>query len=168
MFDLSDSDHHVFSPSAHETAPEPLAPADRPARLHPHFAAGEPLVIPGADQRPIQSGRGNLKRVGPGDGVVDVEYRRDQTRNFRAIVDAHFAAIPALGHDLQRGHAAARQTNPDEFVSEPLDGRPYQTFDLADRFQRDPILPHGDADKKKAGGVPTFFLCDANFGSRAR
>ena len=138
---------------------------DRLGRLDAHEVSGPAFEVLRPGERPIDAGRTHFERVGAGNRILDVEYRRKRSRKRGAILDIHRASVGRLDHDLQR--AALAHGDAHQFVAHADDGRGHDVFDATQQFGHSE--PFGSVDyasldgaagaqKKRAGVRPTLFI----------
>ena len=148
----SSTSRRTASPSTPSSLPRKRRrPATGSLSLDLGLEAGEAREILAPHQRPVDAGRAHLERVGAGDGIGNVEQRRDGAADLGAIIDRHRLLVDALGHDLQRGAPPAGDGDAYHAVAHRLQRRRDHRLDLAGFH----ALPLVVAETKKVGPGPT-------------
>ena len=92
----------VPSGSSEQAATEVLTAIDRPRKFDLGLETAESVVIFDPNQRSVDSGGANLKHIGTGDWVGDIEKSGYGMTNFCTSIHCHRLVIEPLGHHLER------------------------------------------------------------------
>src|SRR3954447_4137837 len=145
---LLDHDLVLLQPTYH--AAKPLAALDARLAFELGLEAGEPNEILATDQRPIDAGRADLKRVRARDRIGHVEHGRDRMADLGAVVDVHAAvAIEWLGHHLQGPAAASNHPDLHQLEAHVAESRLDQL-----RYLAKGCRPCANSNTKRAGARP--------------
>ena len=95
---------------------------DHLGRLDLRVVAGPGIEILEPRQRTVDAGARHFQRIGIVQRILDIEHRRDRSRDLRAIIDLDPAFGP-VRHDLQGLGVAAHQPDPHKLEPQTFDGR---------------------------------------------
>src|SRR5690606_19169483 len=111
-------EHDAISIDADDPALESMAAVERHTGAHLGRTADEALEMFQREQWPIDSRRGNLKRIATFDRIVDVHLRGNFAADPLAILDCH-RAFPRVDENAQQAAAATlTELDANEFQAE--------------------------------------------------